>query len=59
MCAYSAVKKVVPETNDGIDTGQKQLFKWVAILTGSKNALKGVGFFFCLLYTSPSPRDRG
>ena len=21
------------------------LFKWVAILTGSKNALKGVGFF--------------
>ena len=45
MSAKSAVKTVVPETNDGNDTGQKQLFKWVAILTGSKNALKGVGFF--------------
>jgi hypothetical protein len=30
---------VVPATADGA------LFKWVAILTGSKNALKGVGFF--------------
>ncbi|WP_288225042.1 organoarsenical effux MFS transporter ArsJ [uncultured Prochlorococcus sp.] len=45
MSAKSAVKTVVPETNNGNDTGQKQLFKWVAILTGSKNALKGVGFF--------------
>ena len=45
MSAKSAVKTVVPESNDGNDTGQKQLFKWVAILTGSKNALKGVGFF--------------
>ena len=45
MSAKSAVKTVVPKTNDGNDTGQKQLFKWVAILTGSKNALKGVGFF--------------
>jgi len=25
--------------------GEGRLFKWVAILTGSKNALKGVGFF--------------
>ena len=33
--------KVVPETPED----QQQLFKWVAILTGSKNALKGVGFF--------------
>src|SRR5204863_6438527 len=24
---------------------QSTLFKWVAVLTGSKNALKGVGFF--------------
>ncbi len=45
MSAKSAVKTVVPETKNGNDTGQKQLFKWVAILTGSKNALKGVGFF--------------
>ncbi len=27
------------------DQGGTQLFKWVAILTGSKNALKGAGFF--------------
>jgi predicted MFS family arabinose efflux permease len=26
-------------------TDDNQLFRWVAILTGSKNALKGVGFF--------------
>ncbi len=45
MSAKSAVKTVVPETNNGNDASQKQLFKWVAILTGSKNALKGVGFF--------------
>src|SRR4051812_9680046 len=39
MSAKSAVKVVVPA---GDDSG---LFKWVAILTGSKNALKGAGFF--------------
>ena len=39
MSSKSAVKLVVPE-ND-----QSSLYKWVAILTGSKNALKGVGFF--------------
>ena len=39
MSAKSAVKVLVPK---GDDTG---LFKWVAILTGSKNALKGAGFF--------------
>ncbi|MET0051618.1 MAG: organoarsenical effux MFS transporter ArsJ [Candidatus Thiodiazotropha sp.] len=27
------------------DQGSSKLFKWVAILTGSKNALKGAGFF--------------
>ena len=27
------------------DGGESRLFKWVAILTGSKNALKGGGFF--------------
>ena len=39
MSAKSSIKVLLPP-NDG--TG---LFKWVAILTGSKNALKGVGFF--------------
>lgn len=39
MSSKSAVKLVVPE--GASDT----LFRWVAILTGSKNALKGVGFF--------------
>ena len=39
MSSKSAVKLVVPE--DAPST----LYKWVALLTGSKNALKGVGFF--------------
>jgi predicted MFS family arabinose efflux permease len=39
MSAKSAIKVLVPEGADST------LFKWVAILTGSKNALKGVGFF--------------
>ncbi len=39
MSSKSAVKLVVPE--GASDT----LFRWVAVLTGSKNALKGVGFF--------------
>jgi predicted MFS family arabinose efflux permease len=39
MSSKSAVKLIVPE--DASDT----LFRWVAILTGSKNAIKGVGFF--------------
>lgn len=44
MSAKSAIKTVVAETTNPTN-GQKQLFKWVAILTGSKNALKGLGFF--------------
>jgi len=39
MSAKSSIKALVP------DDAQGRLFKWVAILTGSKNALKGVGFF--------------
>src|SRR5688572_19848694 len=39
MSSKSAVKLVVPQDAPGA------LYKWVAILTGSKNALKGVGFF--------------
>jgi MFS family permease len=45
MSAKSAIKTVVPETPDDHQQGEQQLFRWVAILTGSKNALKGVGFF--------------
>lgn len=39
MSAKSAIKLLVPKGNDS------KLYKWVAVLTGSKNALKGVGFF--------------
>lgn len=39
MSSKSAIKVLLPENADSA------LFKWVAILTGSKNALKGVGFF--------------
>ena len=37
MSSKSAVKLVV--TDEGL------LFKWISLLTGSKNALKGIGFF--------------
>jgi len=39
MSSKSAIKVLIPEGTEGT------LFKWVAILTGSKNALKGLGFF--------------
>jgi len=39
MSAKSTIKLLVSDTQQG------QLYKWVAILTGSKNTLKGVGFF--------------
>lgn len=39
MSAKSAIKYLLPAEQQG------RLFKWVALLTGSKNALKGVGFF--------------
>ncbi|MFM1850500.1 MAG: hypothetical protein RIS54_184 [Verrucomicrobiota bacterium] len=39
MSAKSAIKVLVPADAKGA------LFKWVAVLTGSKNALKGAGFF--------------
>ncbi|MDO8267567.1 MAG: organoarsenical effux MFS transporter ArsJ [Moraxellaceae bacterium] len=39
MSAKSSIKLLVPDAQQGT------LYKWVAILTGSKNALKGVGFF--------------
>lgn len=39
MSSKTAVKLLVPEGE------HSTLFKWVAVLTGSKNALKGLGFF--------------
>jgi MFS family permease len=45
MSAKSAIRTVVPETPQNQAQGEQRLFRWVAILTGSKNALKGVGFF--------------
>jgi MFS family permease len=38
MSSKSAVKLLAPSENNG-------LFRWVAALTGSKNAVKGLGFF--------------
>ena len=40
MSAKSSIKLLAPADAQG------QLYKWIAILTGSKNALKGAGFFF-------------
>ncbi len=39
MSSKTAVKFLVPKDD------ASSLFRWVAVLTGSKNALKGVGFF--------------
>ncbi len=39
MSAKSAIKLLVPGEAQG------RLYRWVALLTGSKNALKGAGFF--------------
>jgi len=39
MSSKSSIKVLLP------DDARSALFKWVAILTGSKNALKGAGFF--------------
>ncbi|MFC0445549.1 organoarsenical effux MFS transporter ArsJ [Pseudidiomarina halophila] len=39
MSAKSTIKLLIPDSEQG------RLYKWVAFLTGSKNTLKGVGFF--------------
>ncbi|MTI12163.1 organoarsenical effux MFS transporter ArsJ [Sansalvadorimonas verongulae] len=39
MSAKSSIKMLVK------DGGQGKLYQWIAVLTGSKNALKGLGFF--------------
>ena len=40
MSAKASIKTLLPE--QGSDS---TLFRWIAVLTGSKNALKGLGFF--------------
>ena len=40
MSAKASVKTLLPDHDS-----DSRLFKWIAVLTGSKNALKGVGFF--------------
>ena len=44
MSAKASVKYVIPNDTDQTQASKK-LFKWIAILTGSKNTLKGVGYF--------------
>ncbi len=44
MSSKSAIKLLVP-TKEESESSERLLFKFVALLTGSKNALKGVGFF--------------
>jgi len=39
MSAKSAIKSLIPKGN------KSKLYRWVALLTGSKNTLKGLGFF--------------
>ncbi|MCO1334975.1 organoarsenical effux MFS transporter ArsJ [Microbulbifer sp. OS29] len=39
MSAKSSIKLLVPDGANGT------LYRWIALLTGSKNALKGLGFF--------------
>ncbi|OUR71507.1 MFS transporter [Methylophaga sp. 41_12_T18] len=43
MSAKASVKLFLPDGNS--QQSSKTLFKWVAALTGSKNTLKGVGYF--------------
>ncbi len=44
MSAKSSIKLLLPGDRQGVEY-QGALYRWVAALTGSKNALKGVGFF--------------
>ncbi len=43
MSAKASVKTFFPDNNS--QQNASGLFKWIALLTGSKNALKGAGFF--------------
>lgn len=44
MSAKSAVKTLLPNAQSG-QAQDSTLFRYIALLTGSKNALKGIGFF--------------
>jgi MFS family permease len=44
LSAKSSIKLLVPD-NLVLNQEQDRLYKWIALLTGSKNALKGGGFF--------------
>jgi MFS transporter, APGE family, 1-arseno-3-phosphoglycerate exporter len=46
MSAKSSIKMLIPADQQG------RLYRWVALLTGSKNTLKGVGFFLGALLMS-------
>lgn len=46
MSAKSSVKLLLPQASHG------KLYRWVALLTGSKNTLKGFGFFLGALLLS-------
>ena len=46
MSAKSSIKMLIPADQ------QARLYRWVALLTGSKNTLKGVGFFLGALLMS-------
>lgn len=50
MSAKSTIKLLVSNLDN--EQGQSKLFKWVALLTGSKNTLKGFGFFLGALLLS-------
>lgn len=41
MSAKSSIKSLISHSQDS----EGRLYRWIAFLTGSKNALKGVGFF--------------
>lgn len=45
MSAKSAIRTLLPSHASDRDVAQDRLFRWVALLTGSKNSLKGAGFF--------------
>lgn len=44
MSAKASVKLMMPQASTEQNT-ESRLFKWIAILTGSKNTLKGAGYF--------------
>jgi predicted MFS family arabinose efflux permease len=45
LSAKSSIKVITLSSEKSEQALQSRLFKWVALLTGSKNTLKGVGFF--------------